>query len=212
VSKTRFPKFFAKVRQFATPSRFCLTTLALLSASFVCALAQDGHSHMETTTQQQQPTPQQARNASALIKIVRESTERFKDVSVAEAEGYALQFGCVSGPDSGAMGLHYVNGDLVNRGVLDPTRPQIVIYEPTPNGGLRLIGADFLLLADAWDKKKQGQPELMGQLFHYWESPNRFGLPAFYTLHVWAWKDNPNGAFVNWHPKVSCEQFGGQGN
>jgi hypothetical protein len=209
MSKTHFPKFLGKVRQLAPNSRHCLTTLALLSASLLCALAQDIHAHMETTTQ---PTPQQSRNASALIKIVRESTERFKDVSVAEAEGYALQFGCVSGPDSGAMGLHYVNGDLVNRGVLDPTRPQIVIYEPTPNGGLRLIGADFLLLADAWDKKKQGQPELMGQLFHYWESPNRFGLPAFYTLHVWAWKDNPNGAFVNWHPKVSCEQFGGQAN
>jgi hypothetical protein len=209
MSKTRFRTFFAKVRQLAHPSRFCLTTLAVLSASLLCALAQDIHAHMDTTTQ---PTPQQSRNASALIKIVRESTERFKDVSVAEAEGYALQFGCVSGPDSGAMGLHYVNGDLVNRGVLDPTHPQIVIYEPTPNGGLRLIGADFLLLADAWDKKKQGQPELMGQLFHYWESPNRFGLPAFYTLHVWAWKDNPNGAFVNWHPKVSCEQFGGQAN
>jgi hypothetical protein len=171
-------------------------------------LAQDGHSHIDIT----QPTPQQSRNAGALIKIVRQSTERFKDVTVAEAEGYALQFGCVSGPDSGAMGLHYVNGALVNRGELDPTRPQIVIYEPTPNGGLRLIGADFLLLADAWDKKKQGPPELMGQFFHYWESPNRFGLPAFYTLHVWAWKDNPNGAFVNWHPKVDCEQFGGQAN
>jgi len=73
-----------------------------------------------------------------------------------------------------------------------------------------LIGADFLVFADAWDKKNQGPPELMGQLFHYWESPNRFGLPAFYTLHIWAWKDNPNGAFVNWHPKVSCQQFGGQ--
>jgi hypothetical protein len=209
MSKTRFHTFLAKVRQLAPSSRHCLTTLALVSASLLCALAQDPHAHMETATQ---PTPQQSRNASALIKIVRESTERFKDVSVAEAEGYALQFGCVSGPDSGAMGLHYVNGDLVNRGVLDPTHPQIVIYEPTPNGGLRLIGADYLLLADAWDKKKQGQPELMGQLFHYWESPNRFGLPAFYTLHVWAWKDNPNGAFVNWHPRVSCEQFGGQAN
>ena len=207
--KICFHTVVARVRQFAAPSR-CLTTLALLSASLLCAVAQDAHSHMPT--QPQQLTSQQKANASALIKIVRDSTERFKDVSVAEAEGYALQFGCVSGPDSGAMGLHYVNGDLVNSGVLDPTRPQIVIYEPTPNGGLRLIGADFLLLADAWDKKKQGQPELMGQLFHYWESPNRFGLPAFYTLHVWAWKDNPNGAFVNWHPKVSCEQFGGQGN
>jgi hypothetical protein len=43
---------------------------------------------------------------------------------------------------------------------------------------------------------------LKGQLFHYFESPNRFALPAFYTLHVWAWKENPNGAFVNWHPEV----------
>jgi hypothetical protein len=206
MSKTLFQTFLAKARQSAPTSRHCLTTLALLSASLLCALAQDLHAHMETTAQQHR------NDASALIKIVRESTERFKDVSVAEAEGYALQFGCVSGPDSGAMGLHYVNGDLVNRGVLDPTHPQIVIYEPTPNGGLRLIGADFLLLADAWDKKKQGQPELMGQLFHYWEYPNRFGLPAFYTLHVWAWKDNPNGAFVNWHPKVNCEQYGGQAN
>src|SRR5450631_1225116 len=205
--KICFHTFVARVRQFTAPSR-CLTTLALLSASLLCAVAQDAHSHMPT--QPQQLTSQQKSNASALIKIVRDSTERFKDVSVAEAEGYALQFGCVTGPDSGAMGLHYVNGDLVNRGELDPTHPQIVIYEPTPNGGLRLIGADFLLLADAWDKKKQGPPELMGQLFHYFEFPNRFGLPAFYTLHVWAWKENPNGAFVNWHPKVSCEQFSQQ--
>ena len=55
-------------------------------------------------------TREQQNNANALIKIVRDSTERFKDVSMAMAEGYALQFGCVSGSDSGAMGLHYVNG------------------------------------------------------------------------------------------------------
>jgi hypothetical protein len=22
-----------------------------------------------------------------------------------------------------------------------------------------------------------------------------------------SWKDNPNGTFVNWHPKVSCDGF-----
>jgi hypothetical protein len=201
MSKINFPARFNKIRQTGRPSRHLLITLVLLSTGALCALAQDGHVHTAA--------PEQQRNASALIKIVRESTERFKDVSVAEAEGYALQFGCVSGPDSGAMGLHYVNATLVNGGAVDATHPQIVIYEPTPNGGLRLIGADYLVLADAWDKKNQGPPELMGQLFHYFEYPNRFGLPAFYTLHVWAWKDNPNGAFVNWHPKVSCEQFGG---
>ena len=91
-----------------------------------------------------------------LVQVVREATERFRDASVAEAEGYALLFGCVSGPDSGAMGLHYVNLPLVGDGELDPTRPEIVIYEPTPNGRLRLTGADYLVLADAWDAKHRG--------------------------------------------------------
>jgi hypothetical protein len=145
-----------------------------------------------------------------LVRIVRESTERFRDVAVAEAEGYHLLFGCVSGPDSGAMGLHYVNLALVDDGEVDPTTPEIVIYEPGPNGRLRLIGADYLVFADAWDRKGIGTPQLMGQLLHLFESPNRFGLPAFYTLHVWAWKENPTGMFVNWHSKVSCDRFGGQ--
>jgi hypothetical protein len=209
MSTTHFLSLVMKVRQLTIQSLYFLIGFALLNIGTFSVVAQDGHSHMPTS-QQRELTPEQRSRANALIKIVRESTERFKDVSTAEAEGYALQFGCVSGPDSGAMGLHYVNGALVSRGELDPTHPQIVIYEPTPNGHLRLIGADFLVFADAWDKKNQGPPELMGQLFHYFEAPNRFGLPAFYTLHVWAWKDNPNGAFVNWHPDVSCEQFGGQ--
>ena len=68
---------------------------------------------MATRTRQHDNTQNDAGPASkagALVKIVRDSTERFKDVKVAEAEGYALQFGCVSGADVGAMGLHYVNG------------------------------------------------------------------------------------------------------
>jgi hypothetical protein len=148
----------------------------------------------------------------ALLKAVRDSTVRFKDVNVAQAEGYNLLFGCVTGPDSGAMGLHFVNMDLVQSGVVDATRPQIVIYEPLADGRLQLIGADFLVLADQWDKAHPGQgaPQLMGQLFQFFDSPNRFGLPPFYTLHVWAWKNNPNGAFVNWHPNVSCAAFSGQ--
>jgi len=27
---------------------------------------------------------------------------------------------------------------------------------------------------------------------------------------VWAWKENPNGMFVNWHRTVSCDAFRGQ--
>jgi hypothetical protein len=63
---------------------------------------------------------------SAFIKAVREATRRFHDVSVAEAEGYELHFGCVSGSDWGAMGLHFVNMSLVGDGELDPARPEIV--------------------------------------------------------------------------------------
>ena len=147
--------------------------------------------------------------AGTLIRVVRENTERFRDVKVAEAEGYALAFGCVSGGEYGAMGLHYVNFPLVLDGVLDPTRPEIVIYEPLPNGRLQLVGADYLVLANDWHAKNPAPPELMGQLLHLFESPNRFGLPNFYTLHVWAWKENPTGTFSNWHAKVSCDAFGG---
>jgi len=195
-----------KIGRLATQFQHSMMTLVLMGVCPGGALAQDGHSH-ETTAQPQQLTSAQ----SALLKTVRENTERFKDVSVAEREGYSLLFGCVSGPDAGAMGLHYVNLPLVVAGVVDATHPQIVIYEPMPDGHLQLIGADFLVIASDWDKAHPGQgaPQLMGQLFHYFESPNRFGLPAFYTLHVWAWKENPNGAFVNWHPNVSCQAFAG---
>jgi hypothetical protein len=199
-----------KNRLFAKQIPHSLAALALLTLYSGRVLAQESHAHLPTS-QQQESAISQLSQASALIRIVRESTARFQDVAAAEREGYTLQFGCVTGPDSGAMGLHYVNGALVGSGVIDATRPQIVIYEPKPDGGLKLIGADYLVLADMWNvQHSDGPPQLMGQLFHYFESPNRFGLPAFYTLHVWAWKNNPNGAFVNWHPKVSCASFAGQ--
>ena len=166
------------------------------------ARAQGGHDHGRGYDEKNK--------AGALIKTVREATERFHNPAVAESEGYFLQFGCVSGPDAGAMGMHFVNFPLVADGEIDPTRPEIVIYEPQPNGRLKLIGADFLVLADAWNATHSGPPELMGQLFHYFEAPNRFGLPPFYTLHVWAWKESPTGAFVNWHQNVSCEAVSGQ--
>jgi hypothetical protein len=206
MSTTQISTLSTRVRRFATPIRYSMIALVLMSIYAVRTVAQVGHSHT-ISPQQQDQMPDQHNKESALLKIVRDSTARFKDVSVAEAEGYALQFGCVSGEYSGAMGLHYINGDLVNKGVLDATHPQIVIYEAMPSGGLRLIGADYLLFQAAWDANNPAPPQLMGQAFHLFDAPNRFGLPPFYTLHVWAWKDNPNGAFVNWHPNVSCKAF-----
>jgi len=205
VSILQFPTPDTKVRQFTSRFQNSFLALVLMSVCPMSVVAQGIHVH-RPAPEQTELTPDQ----DSLIQIVRDNTERFKNVTVAEGEGYALQFGCVSGPDSGAMGLHFINSALVGSGVIDATRPQAVIYEQLPNGHLQLIGADYLVLADTWNAKHQSPPELNGQLFHLFDTPNRFGLPAFYTLHVWAWKDNPNGAFVNWHPNVSCQNFAGR--
>ena len=199
-----------KIRRITMPILYSLIAVfGFVSAGSSRMLAQENHTHMITSKSEDQNSDGKNDN-NALIKVVRDATERFQDVSAAEAAGYYLQFGCVSGSDSGAMGMHFVNNALVMDGILDATRPEIVIYEPLPNGRLRLIGADYLVLADAWNATHSGPPQLMGQLFHLFESPNRFGLPAFYTLHVWAWKENPTGSFVNWHSNVSCNAFNGQ--
>ena len=108
-----------KLRELATQVAMSALVLILMSGWSSRALAQDVHSHNMT----QELTAQQQSQASALIKLVRQHTARFQDVTVAEHEGYALQFGCVSGDDNGAMGLHYLNGDLVGSGVIDATRP-----------------------------------------------------------------------------------------
>jgi hypothetical protein len=162
-------------------------------------LAHDDHSHQGTASSNHPH--------GALVRAVREATEAFQDPAFAQAVGYTPLFGCVSGPDRGAMGQHFVNFSLVADGQLDVAHPELVIYESLPSGHLKLTGAEFLVLKDQWDASHAAPPQLMGQLFHLNEAPNRYRLPAFYSLHVWAWKENPFGAFVNWHPHVSCEAF-----
>jgi hypothetical protein len=195
-----------QIAPLAKPLGHSMIALFMLAGSAWTASAQSHDSHgpmLASQSHSHRPTPQQ----NALVKAVRDATERFRDVSKATEAGYVLTFGCVSGGDYGAMGLHYVNFPLVGDGEVDAAQPEIVLYEPLPNGRVRITGADFLVLAADWDAKhpNAGPPQLNGQLFHYFESPNRFGLPAFYTLHVWAWKNNPFGTFTNWNPDVSCD-------
>ena len=184
--------------------------LAISLTTSILALAAAGPAGAGNSNDREQAKGHK-QHSGDLVKVVREATWRYRDVNQAEADGYQLLFGCVSGPDDGAMGLHYVNMALVGDGALDPRKPEIVIYEPLPNGGRRLVGADYLIFAEAWHANNAGTPQLGGQLMHLIESPNRYGLPDFYTLHVWAWKQNPWGAFTNWHADVSCEQFKPEG-
>jgi hypothetical protein len=140
-----------------------------------------------------------------LVQAVREATKQFIDVNAATAAGYGSFLGCVSGPDHGAMGVHYVNGPLVMDGLLDASHPEALIYEPS-NGKLRLVGVEFIVDAATWLANHNNNPQVLeGQSFLLVGSLNRYGVPAFFELHVWAWRDNPNGSFVDWNDHVTCE-------
>lgn len=139
-----------------------------------------------------------------LVQLVRNATKQFIDVNAATAAGYGPFLGCVTGPDHGAMGVHYVNGALLN-GQLDVSTPQALIYEPS-DGAMRLVGVEYIVFADAWLASNNNTPPVLdGQVFQFVGSPNRFNIPAFFELHVWAWRDNPQGAFVDWNNHVTCD-------
>ena len=151
-------------------------------------------------------SPQLQNEGATLVETVREATEQFQDAAAAEAAGYGLFHGCVSGPQEGAMGIHLANGGLVGDGALDATAPEALLYE-FRNGQMQLVGVEYVVLAADWHATNDGPPVLMGQLFNYVGSPNRYGLPEFYELHVWAWKRNGLGMFADWNPRVSCEDY-----
>lgn len=131
-----------------------------------------------------------------LADSVRDANARFADVAVAVKEGYA-PIPCVSGVDGGGMGIHYVNGDLINDEAIDIAKPEAVMYEPQPDGSMELIAVEYIT--------PKGPAELGGHLFSFTNAPNRYGLPAFYELHVWAWRQNDSGAFADMNPTVSCD-------
>ncbi len=161
----------------------------LIAAAPLFALASDSHDHAP----------------AKLVQIVRDNTQQFIYVSNTKGAGYGPAFGCVTGPDHGAMGIHYINGTLVGDGKIDARYPEALIYEPVGNKR-RLVGVEYIVDAQTWLTAHNGAPpQLEGQAFQLVGSPNRYALPPFFELHVWAWRDNPNGAFVDWNNAVSCE-------
>jgi len=148
----------------------------------------------------------QGHSPSQLVEDVRNATRQYLDVNNAGPAGYGPAFGCVTGPDHGAMGIHYVNGTLVGDGQIEKETPEALIYEPAGGGKLRFVGVEYIVDAKTWLKNNNNvPPQLDGQAFQLVASPNRFGLDPFFELHVWAWRDNPQGAFVDWNNNVTCE-------
>jgi hypothetical protein len=140
---------------------------------------------------------------------VRDATASFNDPAAAFAAGYdlltdAADLACIEQPGAGAMGVHYVKGSLVQSGTIDAARPQALVYQREADGRLHLGAVEYVAFQAGWDAAHAAPPALFGEKFMLTPAENRFGLPAYYSLHAWIWRDNPSGMFSMWNPSVSC--------
>jgi hypothetical protein len=142
---------------------------------------------------------------------IMKSTAKFHDIASAESEGYALfhdvsGVACIDEPGMGGMGVHYVDGALVGDGTIEASTPEAIVYAPDRDGTLRIAALEYIVIKSAWDAKHSSPPELFsGQSFDVTAAPNRYGLPTFYSQHVWVWKPNPAGLLAMWNPTVHCQ-------
>ena len=153
--------------------------------------------------------------SGADIAAIRAGTSQFITADEAElaAAGYVLKLPdgdgvtyCIDDPSAGGMGVHYVNTGALTPG-FDPAQPEVLVYEPGPGGKMHLVAVEFVVFKA--DLPAGEEPAFLGQDLEYEPGPgepnaNRYGLPAFYALHVWTWKHNPSGIFEDYNPKVHC--------
>jgi hypothetical protein len=140
---------------------------------------------------------------------LRRATAKYHSIAVAEQNGYGLltdtkHIACIDMPHMGAMGVHWAKPALVGDGKLDALHPEALVYAPGRDGTLSLAAVEYVILKADWDAHHKHVPRLYGARFDTTKAPNRYGLPAFYSLHVWVWKANPAGTFAMWNPRVTC--------
>ena len=147
------------------------------------------------------------------LAAARAATARFHNLDAAEAAGHTVLVAdlagltCIAEPGMGAMGFHYLDPTLLD-GSISATTPELLVYAPGPDGHLRLVALEYLVLKADWDAAHGGPdaapPSLFGQTFDFTAAGNRFGLPDYYSLHAWVWDPNPSGMFAMWNPRVTC--------
>ena len=143
------------------------------------------------------------------LEKARQGTAAYHDLDAAQADGYGLftdaqGIACIDRPGVGAMGVHHVRGALVGDAVLDPRTPEALVYEPRADGPPKLVAVEWVVFHDAWHETHTDPPALFGRDFELVPAGNRYGIPAFYEIHVWAWRNNPTGSFADFNPQVSC--------
>jgi hypothetical protein len=139
-----------------------------------------------------------------LVKTLRAS---FIGYRYSAPPGYVPDAYCASGADGGAVGIHFVNGALIDN-VLNAAEPEVLYYEPLPGGKIRLVGAEYAYFELPFGTPPVTPQHLEGHLLYYMVAPNRFGIGVdWLRLNVWAWKLNPNGTFAGDNPNVSCDAY-----
>ncbi len=145
------------------------------------------------------------------IDAVRAATARYHSLVQAGRAGYgqppapAPLHECIASFDgTGAMGFHFINGGLLDTTV-DPTKPEALVYAPDSHGRLKLAALEYVVFQAPWIAEHGNtMPSLFGQMFMATGDNNRFDIPAFFSLHLWLWNDNPAGMFAPFNPTVSC--------
>lgn len=140
----------------------------------------------------------------ALIAQVRGETAVFREVDNATDAGYNAFLGCLFDDVEGGMGQHYVNAELVGDGMVDPLRPEALVYEPHENGSMVLVALEYIVPLPLWSEADP--PELFGHTFHenvQIVAENPEANPAW-ILHLWIGTHNPNGILTDYNPSVFC--------
>ncbi len=131
------------------------------------------------------------------IAKLRNVTAQYKDVDVAIADGFVLLHECEVRPGEGAVGILYVHMDRFLDGVLDADAPDGLLYAPNGDGKPALVGVEVALPTSMWTEPEP--PEFLGVPL---QEEAEFGA---WGLHIWVWRDNPDGMFAQAHPDVVCE-------
>ncbi len=149
-------------------------------------------------------TPELPDKTMRLIDDVRGATAQFRDLDTAKKAGYDKFLTCFRYGDNRGMGQHYVNGTLAGDDVLDPMKPEALVYEPRADGTPILVAFEYLVFADKWDPQKTGRaaPTVFGQpLMLMTNIPD---TPPVWGLHLWLFSYNPEGLFAMFNPTISC--------
>lgn len=159
--------------------------------------------HAETGTAAGGAATHSRDGAGRQLAALKKSLAPFQDVRTAEAAGFIPVSGCEVS-EEGGMGVHYLNPVRAAQ-ALDATKPSILLYEPTGDGSMRLLAAEwFQADADQDVHTDTDRPTLFGKPFDGPMPGHNPMMPVHYDLHVWLFDSNPAGVFAPWNPSVDC--------